>query len=304
MISSSRRQQDTALRFLSLLIFVIICTCSGVGLLGTYYDVLNVPSNASHSDIKKSYRQLALDYHPDKVHQFNINVTDARRAEVEDIFLRIQLAYEVLRDTERRLQYDLSLSGVHYDIIDDSNTDLLTSGPYSIFLTSIGPKTSYKLHFSVTYPKPLIPDILLSIDVPLRLAMKGLKMRQKYYRKSVCTACAGNGGYNGNFVECDMCSGTGTARIIHSSHDSSDVCVGNPAINGCCGTDDQNQNYHCSHKRHQHSENAERKKEFFTEKMTVLTCPSCRGRGTQSVGKCANCNGTGKMHCQNRISAV
>jgi DnaJ-class molecular chaperone len=303
---TSRRQQNTTLKILYLLNFVIFHACGSVEVATTYYDVLDVPSNASSSDVRKSYRRLALDYHPDKVSQFNANVTDERRAEVEEFFLRIQLAYEILGDTERRLKYDLSLSGVHYDIIDENSADLLTTGPYSIFLRSIGPKTSFKLHFTVFYPKPSIPDILLSIDVPLRRAMEGLKIRQKYYHKTICTACKGKGGLDGSFRECSVCNGTGTARILHSSNsnDQSDVCFGNQGMDNCCGNDVQNHDSHCPHRYHQYRSTPEGKKEFLTEKMTTTTCPSCRGKGTLSVGRCAVCNGSGKTNAIFRIRSV
>ena len=304
MLFASRRQQNSALKILHLLNFVILHACGSAELAKTYYDVLDIPSNASSSDVRKSYRRLALDYHPDKVSQINTNFTEERRAEVEDFFLKIQLAYEILGDTERRLKYDLSLSGVHYDIIEDSVTDLLTTGPYSIFLRSIGPKTSFKLHFTVFYPKPSIPDILLSIDVPLRLAMEGLKIRQKYYHKTICTVCQGKGGLDGAFRECSMCNGTGTARILYTSNDQSDVCSGNPAVENCCGKDDQNHDFHCPHRHQQYRSTPEGKREFLTESMTTTTCPSCKGKGTQAVGRCAVCNGSGKANALFRLRSV
>ena len=304
MFFTSWRQQNSRLKILHLLNFVILHVCGSVEVATTYYDVLDIQSNASSSDIRKSYRRLALGYHPDKVSQFNANVTDGRRAEVEDLFLRIQLAYEILGDTERRLKYDLSLSGVHYDIIEDSVADLLTTGPYSIFLRSIGPKTSFKLHFTVFYPKPSIPDILLSIDVPLRLVMEGLEIRQKYYHKTICMVCKGKGGLDGAFRECSMCNGTGTARILYSSNGQSDVCVRNSVSEHCCGNDDENHDSHCPHRHYQYRSTAEGKREFLTEKMTMTTCPSCRGKGTQSMGRCSVCNGSGKTNAFFKFRSV
>ncbi|KAK6588020.1 heat shock [Cryptosporidium xiaoi] len=63
-----------------------------------YYEVLNVPKNASTSDIKKSYRRLALKWHPDK--------NPENRAEAEEMFKKIAEAYEVLSDPEKRSRYD------------------------------------------------------------------------------------------------------------------------------------------------------------------------------------------------------
>ena len=61
-----------------------------------YYEVLGVPRDADTEDIRRAYRKLARENHPD------IN----KDPEAEDRFKEISEAYEVLRDEERRRQYD------------------------------------------------------------------------------------------------------------------------------------------------------------------------------------------------------
>lgn len=61
-----------------------------------YYDVLGVPRGASNEDIRRAYRKLARQYHPD------VN----KEAGAEDRFKEISEAYEVLRDDEKRERYD------------------------------------------------------------------------------------------------------------------------------------------------------------------------------------------------------
>ncbi|MEA2331994.1 MAG: curved DNA-binding protein [Thermoleophilaceae bacterium] len=61
-----------------------------------YYEVLGVPRDASADDIRAAYRRLARQYHPD------VN----KEPEAEDRFKEISEAYEVLRDPEKREQYD------------------------------------------------------------------------------------------------------------------------------------------------------------------------------------------------------
>ena len=62
-----------------------------------YYEVLRVSKDASESDIKKSYRKLAMKYHPDR------NPDDPA---AEDKFKEASEAYSVLSDAEKRARYD------------------------------------------------------------------------------------------------------------------------------------------------------------------------------------------------------
>ncbi|PIE97524.1 MAG: molecular chaperone DnaJ [Treponema sp.] len=64
-----------------------------------YYDILGVPKNASDDEIKKAYRNLAKKYHPDQ----NQGNKDA-----EDKFKKINDAYSVLSDPQKRSDYDFS----------------------------------------------------------------------------------------------------------------------------------------------------------------------------------------------------
>lgn len=63
-----------------------------------YYQILNVSRNATSQDIKKAFRRLALQYHPDR------NPENVREA--GEKFKEINEAYEVLSDEQRRWQYD------------------------------------------------------------------------------------------------------------------------------------------------------------------------------------------------------
>jgi molecular chaperone DnaJ len=62
-----------------------------------YYEVLGVGKNASPDEIKKSYRKLALQFHPDR---------NPDNKEAEEKFKELAEAYEVLTDPEKRQQYD------------------------------------------------------------------------------------------------------------------------------------------------------------------------------------------------------
>jgi DnaJ-class molecular chaperone len=63
----------------------------------SYYDILQIKQDASNDEIKRSFRNLALKYHPDK----------NKSADSKEKFLRIVEAYEVLSDESSRKKYDL-----------------------------------------------------------------------------------------------------------------------------------------------------------------------------------------------------
>ena len=62
-----------------------------------FYDILGVKKNASDDEIKKSYRKLAMKYHPDR---------NKDNKEAEKKFKEATAAYEALKDPEKRAAYD------------------------------------------------------------------------------------------------------------------------------------------------------------------------------------------------------
>ncbi len=70
-----------------------------------YYEVLGVNKNSTDDEIKKTYRKLARKYHPD------LNRDDPKAAETK--MREINEAYDVLKDKEKRTQYDKSRQRVH-----------------------------------------------------------------------------------------------------------------------------------------------------------------------------------------------
>jgi len=66
-----------------------------------YYDILGVSKSASHDEIKQSFRNLALKYHPDK----NKNSDQSKQK-----FMQVVEAYEVLSDQQARKNYDITTS--------------------------------------------------------------------------------------------------------------------------------------------------------------------------------------------------
>lgn len=96
----------------------------------SHYDTLQLPKNASKDDIKKAYKKLALQHHPDKGGN-------------QDIFSKIREAYEVLSDDEKRRQYDtFSQFGNHqqfnpFDILKQFNININSTTPEAVKLKDI-----------------------------------------------------------------------------------------------------------------------------------------------------------------------
>ena len=67
-----------------------------------FYEVLGVSKSSTEAEIKKAYRKLAMQYHPDKFSQ----ASDKEKAEAEAKFKEINEAYQVLSDATKKQQYD------------------------------------------------------------------------------------------------------------------------------------------------------------------------------------------------------
>lgn len=171
-----------------------------------YYSTLGVSKDASDKDIKKSYRRLALDLHPDKISQ---NETAEFKEVTMNRFIEVQQAYEALSDPEKRVQYDLSQDGVQYDIVKENEPDRYTSNPFSTFISS----KRFKFYFSGIFKPPPVPDLNINLHVDLKHVYVGVELKHTFYRRVVCPTCGGNGGKEGQCRTCSLCGGSG-----HTSH--------------------------------------------------------------------------------------
>lgn len=76
----------------------------GKGSLSSYYDILGVSSNSSTDEIRRAYRKLAMQWHPDRWTR-----TPSSLGEAKSKFQQIQEAYSVLSDPKKRTMYDVGL---------------------------------------------------------------------------------------------------------------------------------------------------------------------------------------------------
>jgi len=172
-----------------------------------YYDVLGVTREAGETEIKKAFRRLARELHPD------VNSHDP---DAEDKFKEAAEAYEVLSDPERRATYD------RY------GHEGLRTGGYApnfegfgsvadIFEAFFGGGAFGGGGFGARRPAGPIQggDVALGADIDLAQAAHGTKVEVAYEVVSTCEHCRGNGAEPGTPIEqCSRCGGTGQLRAV------------------------------------------------------------------------------------------
>ena len=173
-----------------------------------YYNTLGVEQNASEEEIKRAYRKMALQHHPDK------NAGDSK---AEEKFKGINEAYSVLSDGEKRRNYDLyGQAGVNGNT-GSGMGGFDPSGGFSnvfgdIFEEFFGGTTSRGRGKRAQRGNDLRYDLSLKFED----ALFGKEVEIKLRRPESCLQCDGtgaNGGKNGGGISaCSTCNGTGQLR--------------------------------------------------------------------------------------------
>ncbi len=167
-----------------------------------YYEILGIGRNASEAELKKSYRRLAMKYHPDR------NQGDAR-VESEESFKEAKEAYEVLSDPRKRAAYDqFGHSGVEStmgggpsaggfrDIFDEMFGDIFGGGRAGGSRVYRGADLRYDLELS-------LEDAVFGTTAKIRVPVT-----------ADCGTCRGTGAKKGTSpATCPTCSGAGQVRM-------------------------------------------------------------------------------------------
>lgn len=227
-----------------------------------YYEILGVKKSASLDEIKKAYRELALQYHPDRV-------PHEQKKEAEEKFKEISEAYAVLSDVEKRKLYDLhGHSGIdqkyaYEDIFkgaDFSNVfqgmgdyglgggifeEIFSDLGFDIFGSRSGRSGSGRRRGR---------DLQISVEISLEEAATGVEKSITIPRYETCATCSGSGAKPGTKkVTCSQCKGAGRTVVSNG---------------------------------------------FF---QMAQTCPRCRGEGTVIQSPCPACRGEGRVKATHKL---
>jgi molecular chaperone DnaJ len=172
-----------------------------------YYEVLGVERTATPEEIKKAYRRLARQYHPD------VN----KSPEAEARFKEINEAYEVLSDPEKRAAYDrFGHAGVSGNGFGDF-TGFGFGGLGDLFedlFAGFGMGTSAR-----TSRRPRRgEDLRVQVEISFEEAVFGCEKEIEIPRTETCPRCNGSGAEPGTYpTTCPQCKGTGEVRRVQQS---------------------------------------------------------------------------------------
>jgi molecular chaperone DnaJ len=163
-----------------------------------FYKILEVSRSASPEEIKKSYRKLALKYHPDK----NPGDSDAERR-----FQEIAEAYETLSDPKKKQQYDnpnpfFNRGGF--------GSQPFNQGGWSDIFSSFREGGWSNQANVIRKGKNINARLQISLDEVLR----GTSKKANIFRRMPCDPCKGSGAKNGEVQSCQSCGGVGVKRKV------------------------------------------------------------------------------------------
>jgi molecular chaperone DnaJ len=173
------------------------------------YEILGVAKNANEEELKRAYRKLAIQYHPDK------NPGDKT---AEEKFKEIAEAYSILSDPQKRAKYD------QYGHAGLGNNGGFGGGGFSMhdifsqfdeIFGDSNPFGNFGRNRSSGKPVRKGSDLRIKLKLNLEEIANGVEKKIKVKRYVTCHSCTGNGSKNGNALKtCQTCNGQGQVRRV------------------------------------------------------------------------------------------
>lgn len=227
-----------------------------------YYEILGVSKSADAKEIKKAYRKIAMQYHPDR------NPDDKA---AEEKFKEAAEAYEILSDEQKRARYDRfghagmgqgggggfrGSGGMSMEDIFSQFGDIFGGGgsPFDSFFET-GRRGGSRRQMGGQRGS----NIRIKVKLTLEDIEKGAKKKIKVKKYTGCSTCSGTGAKNASsMATCSTCRGSGYVRKVSNT--------------------------------------------FLGQMQTTVACPTCSGTGKQITDKCKSCDGEGRTYDAEVIS--
>lgn len=220
-----------------------------------FYKLLGVQKNATQDQIKQAYRDLALKYHPDR----------NKDKSAEETFKKINEAYAVLGDPEKRKHYDMMGSEAFSRKY--SEEDIFRGFNFQDIFKDMGVNVNFGFGeddifnpFGAAQGRQgdVGQSILYKLSITLQEAAQGVEKEISLKHTVACSRCKGTGGEpDSEKITCPTCEGTGYQRTIRNT--------------------------------------------ILGRMQTVVVCPRCAGMGQQYKKQCRQCNGNGREVRNERI---
>lgn len=227
-----------------------------------FYEILGVSKSATADEIKKAYRKVAMQYHPDR------NPGDK---EAEEKFKEAASAYEILSDADKRAKYDRyghaafgpgtnggsGFGGnMNTDDIFSQFGDIFGDDMFSNFFGGGGGRSRSGAGRARGQRGS---NLRIKLKLNFEEMSKGVTKNVKVKKHVVCSTCTGTGAKDkGSVQTCSTCNGSGQVRRVSNT--------------------------------------------FLGQMQTVTTCPTCNGEGTTVTAKCTSCKGEGRVYGEETIS--
>lgn len=227
-----------------------------------YYEILGVAKSATADEIKKAYRKVAMQFHPDR---------NPGNKEAEEKFKEAAEAYEVLSDADKKAQYDRyghagvsgngrgGFGGGHNMNMDDIFSQFGDIFGDDVFGSFFGGGGQRRGGGGGRARGVRGSNLRVRIKMNYEEIAKGASKTIKVKKYVSCSNCGGSGAKDKSSVQtCGTCGGSGQVRRVQNT--------------------------------------------FLGQMQTVTTCPTCNGEGTTIANKCIHCKGEGRIYGEENIT--